>query len=575
VDAILEPRAVGDVTGAFFVPGYQRGYRWGPDEVDRLLADIWESNGAPYYLQPVVVKQMADGRWELIDGQQRFTTLYLIFQYMRDQGLQSAGAGYSIEYETRPGSQEFLRSPMADHKDENIDFHHIFGAYERIRSWFEAWEHRTQHVANKFYGYLFDSVKVIWYEASQDLDSITLFTRLNVGRIPLTDAELVKALVLANSRARPGYSDKSEQIAAQWDQFERELRAPEVWSFITGRHESEATHIGLVLDTLADQIGGRPSGRHRPRYYTFETLRNEITAGAQAFWDRVVKLHSLILGWYDDRQVFHKVGFLIQVGSDTFGRLVNLADGLTKPQLHAALDGRIRDVLDLTEEDLGALDYDTRSAKCSEVLLLMNVETVRARKDDTARYSFNAHSRGSWSLEHIHAQNAKELRRDEKIWREWLLLQRDVVEDLPTLESAVRAELLSEIDDVLGMIAEQQVHGVGVRFDAVKAAVEDALTDESTRRGENVHSLANLALLASGDNSALSNSTFEVKRREILARDKAGSYIPPCTRNVFLKYYTDADDQQIHFWGAADRESYLKAILEAVAPYLQTSEVAA
>lgn len=103
MDAILEPRAVGDVTGAFFVPGYQRGYRWGPDEVDRLLADIWESSGEPYYLQPVVVKQMADGRWELIDGQQRFTTLYLIFQYMRDQGLQSAGAGYSIEYETRPG----------------------------------------------------------------------------------------------------------------------------------------------------------------------------------------------------------------------------------------------------------------------------------------------------------------------------------------------------------------------------------------------------------------------------------------------------------------------------------------
>lgn len=80
MDAILEPRAVGDVTGAFFVPGYQRRYRWGPDEVDRLLADIWESNGEPYYLQPVVVEQMADGRWELIDGQQRFTTLYLIFE---------------------------------------------------------------------------------------------------------------------------------------------------------------------------------------------------------------------------------------------------------------------------------------------------------------------------------------------------------------------------------------------------------------------------------------------------------------------------------------------------------------
>lgn len=88
-----------------------------------------------------------------------------------------------------------------------------------------------------------------------------------------------------------------------------------------------------------------------------------------------------------------------------------------------------------------------------------------------------------------------------------------------------------------------------------------------------VHSIANLALLDGRDNAALNNAVFEVKRREIIRRDKVGSYIPACTRNVFLKYYTETGHQQLHFWSAADRQAYLDAILESVAPYLKPEEV--
>ena len=66
---------------------------------------------------------------------------------------------------------------------------------------------------------------------------------------------------------------------------------------------------------------------------------------------------------------------------------------------------------------------------------------------------------------------------------------------------------------------------------------------------------------------------FEVKRRDIIRRDKAGSYIPACTRNVFLKYYTETGNQQLHFWSGADRQAYLAAIQKAVEPYLQPEEV--
>ncbi|GAA2185280.1 DUF262 domain-containing protein [Leucobacter alluvii] len=576
VEALLEPKAVGDISGAFYVPAYQRGYRWGKDEVDRLLADIWASDGKPYYLQPVVVKAMADGRWELIDGQQRLTTLYLIFKFMVDHGLQSAGAGYAIEYETRENSRSFLQNPKAEQCDDNIDFHHIFGAYEHIRDWFETHGHRKQWAANKIYGYLFETVQVIWYEAPDEpeFDSISLFTRLNVGRIPLTDAELVKALVLARGRLLPGVSDKSEQIAAQWDVFERELRSPEVWSFITAKHEDEATHIGLILDTLADRLGGRPTGPHRPRYYTFETLRPAIENSPQDFWDDVVRLHSLVVGWYEDRDLFHKVGYLVATG-ESFADLVESASDLSKSALHAALDTKIRLRLRLTPEQLTELNYESAASKCEDALLLMNAETVRTRADSSERYSFRAHARGAWTLEHIHAQNAQPLKRDERIWAEWLRLHRAALQGVPTIDPTLRSQLTAEIDDVLSLIQHKQSHGIAPRFDSVKARTEAALSDSSVIADDGVHAISNLALLAGGDNSALSNSTFEVKRREILRRDRSGSYIPACTRNVFLKYYTESDAQQIHFWSPADRESYLGAIRAVLAPYLLPEEVLA
>lgn len=90
-----------------------------------------------------------------------------------------------------------------------------------------------------------------------------------------------------------------------------------------------------------------------------------------------------------------------------------------------------------------------------------------------------------------------------------------------------------------------------------------------------VHSVSNLALLASGHNSALSNAVFEVKRRRILELDRRGAYIPICTRQVFLKYYTDADAQQVHFWSTQDREAYLAALLSSdggVGAYLKPEE---
>lgn len=558
----LKILSVGDIAGDFFVPSYQRGYRWTEHEVRQLLDDIRASNGATYYLQPLVVKDRGGGSWELVDGQQRLTTLYLLFRYLKTSHLPTAAANYSITYETRPGSQAYLRSLSASVANTNIDFFHMFGAYQCIEAWFAQFEHRTTHEATRLYGFLFDSVKVLWYEAPNEVDSRDLFTRLNVGRIPLTDAELVKALLLSHGHAGAGQTDRSLEIAAHWDGIERDLKVPEVWSFVTGEDEEEATHISLLLDTLA----GGPRGRERPLFHTFETLRSRIEEDPQRFWRDVVDLHSLVLGWYEDRDLFHKVGYLIAVGR-TFQELVALSEGKGRSSFEAALDDWIRTHLKMTEDELFELTYQT-GRETSDVLLLMNVETIRGMKNSAERYSFRAHAAGAWSLEHIHAQNAEALNTVEQ-WTEWLSFHRAALADASDLDDEHRVGLLKLVDQVLSAEVTQQ------SFNAVAKDLAAVFTPADDTEDPDTHSIANLALLELGDNAALNNSVFEVKRREIIQRDKAGSYIPACTRNVFLKYYTPAASQQLHFWSAADRQAYLDAMRQALDPYLQPDEAEA
>lgn len=554
----LEILSVGDITGDFFVPAFQRGYRWTEDEVGRLLDDIRESGGSTYYLQPVVVKCRDDGSWELIDGQQRLTTLYLMFRYLKDTHLPSAAINYSITYETRRGSKEYLDRLSEDDAAHNIDYFHLFHAYRCIEDWFAQFQHRTTHEATRLYGYLYDSVKVLWYEAPAEVDSTDLFTRLNVGRIPLTDAELVKALLLSHGQAGPGHADRALEIAAHWDLIERDLRVPEVWAFVTGEAEEEPTHISLLLDTLA----GGVRGRERPPFQTFEALRPRIQADPQDFWREVVDLHSRVQGWYDDRALFHKVGYLIAVGR-TFADLVDLAQDKGRSAFEAALDGEIRSHLGLTAGDVSDLTYGSR--KTSDVLLLMNVETIRHMQDSSERYSFRAHAAGGWSLEHIHAQSAEPLTTVEQ-WTAWLEYVRAALQDLPGLDAELGESLVERIDGVLAAGVTQQ------SFSSLEADVT-AVFSPAGEPADDMDSIANLALLDSRDNSALNNSVFEVKRREVIRRDKLGSYIPACTRNVFLKYYTQTGVQQLHFWSAADRQAYLEALLDAVGPYLQPEEV--
>ena len=85
---------------------------------------------------------------------------------------------------------------------------------------------------------------------------------------------------------------------------------------------------------------------------------------------------------------------------------------------------------------------------------------------------------------------------------------------------------------------------------------------------DEIDTIDNLALLGVGVNSALSNSIFPIKRQILKQKDSQGEFIPICTKNVFLKYYSD-DIKDIYYWSKEDRSAYLKAIKNTLNKFME------
>ena len=560
------------IQGHFYIPSYQRGYRWEHEDVNRLLNDISNSNGSMYSLQPIVVMPWNKGeskdlpKWELIDGQQRLTTLWLIFNYMKTGGWKRTGAAYSLEYETRKDSAAYLADLSIDGSRTNIDFFHLYQANQAIGEWFDKADNdqAKERLIGKIHGYLCDSVRVIWYEAPANIDATALFTRLNVGRIALTNAELIKAALLSVMRKQT--IDKTKEVAAQWDGIERDLQHSEIWAFVAGMTNVESdekypTRISLLLDTLADENKAPRAGK-RPRYYTYDTLSADINNNSEVFWQEVVALHAKILGWFEQPNIYNKIGFLVACG-DHFGAIVKLSRGKKKSEFEALLKQNIKNNLDVKVDDLYEnLCYDDPRKgypTLLKLLLLLNVETTTNH-----RFPFDKHANENWSLEHIHAQNAQDLTKAEQ-WKTWLETHRKALNVVEANDNY--SEIKKLIAEVSTAIEEVNSPRFGERFKDISSRVEKILRPEGDVDKPD-HTLANMALLTSAHNSSLNNSVFEVKRQMILALDRKDEYVPVCTRNVFLKYYAEADIRNPHYWGEADKKSYLAEIQTRLADYL-------
>lgn len=552
----LEEKLVGKIKGEFYVPSYQRGYRWDESQVNALLDDVYSNKEKPYCLQPIVVRKDEQGRYELIDGQQRLTTLFIIYKFMIDRWPDYIeNINYSLTYETREGNADFFNQiENEDLANANIDFFFMHRAYMTVKAWFSRERDvKPLHVAGDITKYFDNNVKVIWYELQGGTreDATKLFTRLNIGRIPLTNAELVKALFLCESEEIT--RDKQLEISLQWDTIERELHDSDFWYFLTRKkEESYATRIELLFDFKAEKKDGE-----REQFYTFYWFnRRKTDTGIKQLWNEILSYYYRLKEWYKNDKLYHKIGYLVASGTSTIDKMMAETKDLKKSQMDTLLDDWIRKSVD-SKKPYAELNYLNDYGQITNILLLFNVISLM-KNGSGARFPFKEFNNEEWSLEHIHAQHSLKLNTQEK-WKEWLLIHLDSVKEMDNT-----TELVQEMQNAL---ANERL--TDVEFNNLSDRIMTLFSEQGDT--EYVHSLSNMALLQCSKNSALSNALFDAKCRKIREMDAQGQFIPYCTKMVFMKYYSSEkqDSISLHFWGKKDREAYIEKMNEILNDFLK------
>jgi uncharacterized protein with ParB-like and HNH nuclease domain len=606
----LKPVPINELSNKqFFIPHYQRGFRWIDLQVKQFLDDIdcfipreipgKEDERTFYCLQPVVVKLMDDnsksehnlaGEWyEVIDGQQRLTTIFIIVQYMNQKWIgEEKLAQFRLNYETRPGCVQFLQNLKVNADDSvdidksYIDYFHISAALKAIRLWHQNYQEEKGKKLNtsKFQSTLEFYAKVIWYKVSPNENSKALFERLNLGKIPLTNAELTKALFLSSESFKGILGEerkiKQFEIARLWDEMEHKLNEPDLkfWSFITN---SKREHYETKIDLILDLISGKADDEKDPFYTFFTFTEKQKNGNLITVWKEIEHFYYTLLEWYINKNYYHKIGYLI--ASKPFGnyngidlsQLVKDSMAKTKKDFLDQIDGLIKDSVKV---ELSELRYEPHYNQIFNVLLLFNVETNRSSDAISEFYPFKQHKDRKWSLEHIHARKSDNFEKTKKDpWLKWLELHLPILEEMKanTQKEDEREKIQVCINNINRYNNDQLTWE---RFSQLFKEVNDLFTLDPESMDRDSEGIVNLALLSQPDNSALNNSVFEIKRREIIRLDKEGNFIPVCTRRGFMKYYNEAGlNTQQYYWSESDREKYSNALKKTLENYLPENHI--
>jgi hypothetical protein len=549
----------------YYIPTYQRGYRWTPTQVTQLLDDVREftrrANPQPeefYCLQPLVLRPMDDGAYEVVDGQQRLTTLLLILRHFNERlAVRYQQKLYRLVYETRPDLHAFLENPSPEGAASNIDFFHIDQAIKTISDWFEKRDSEVEAIKDGF----LNKTKIIWFQLSPAENAVAAFTRLNVGKIPLTNGELIRALFLKRGNGgSPG--PPQLQIAHEWDALEKSLQVGDFWSFLSNDTAKRGGRIDFIFDLVARQDGLKPSA---DEYATFNHFSRKLAAkdaDIDVEWLTVKRTFMLLEEWFADRRLYHLVGFLIWCGEDV-NALRALAAGVGKQEFKKSLNAKIVEyvfgVIEpalLTMEwiagQLDEIEYAPGSRRIRRILLLFNLATLLGSEQSNMRFQFESFKTAIWDIEHV-----RSVTRDRpgtpngKV--EWLKQGQGY------LKSANEAPGLQA--DIQAFIDLPAKEATDVAFDGVYEKVLRHFREEQEDETDN--GIFNLVLLDYATNRSYRNAVFAVKRHRVLSLDRDGVFVPLCTRNVFLKCYNQRVEH-VMFWTQEDREGYRQAMIDTL-----------
>jgi hypothetical protein len=463
----------------------------------------------------------------------------------------------------------------ANDRINNSNNYHCFCAWKSIQKWFSEQEKAV--TSDKFLEKLLRQTRVIWFEVPENRNAVAqieAFNRLNSGKIPLTAAELIKGHFL-----KPG--TKSEvpggrtavEIALEWDLIERALQKDALWYFLVGeKGDYTPTRIDFIFESMNKTL--RKAG-------SSIQLFNEVIGSQDSrddVWKKVKRSFDQLGAWFDDRENYHLIGFLTasRRGSK-IPELLNTSLTCGKTELKNQIKKLIKDAVSKSLDNLSNLVYPAQGPEIKDILLLFNILAILGN-ESSQRFAFDRFFNESWTLEHIHAQNSRDLSVEDVMGEvRWLIpdaLKKDESEMWHEYVQKALGEPYLAGAPMLGACHQALNDWYGKR----KSSEEPSLRKKvnvllfqlfgQTDDPEDINNIDNLALLDSKSNIQNSNHIFPVKRQKVISKDMNGEFIPIATKNVFLKYYSKGRSLT-YIWNAEDKEHYKAAIEKMITDFVR------
>ena len=329
--------------GAHFnIPDYQRGYEWSKEEVTQLLDDLKtfkekkekEDSKSFYCLQHITVFKTTDGSYNVVDGQQRLTTLAIILSYFEQGGMFETQLSYSVREKTgdllkkKIFSREYWKGNERPDDDGPKDWYYIMDAADAVREW------AVEKVNDKdgFLKTLLHDAKLLFNEIDKagDIEEKLVFANINGAKADLDGADLLRALLI--TRAAREQHGAMERVNERRVRMGMELDAINAWC----AQDDVKAYLRLLLpdakkrdtgfDTDKYPIGflyqmiyetEKETQKDEEQHFDFRFFEYGLDISKNGpgddnieLYEELCKMYALARDWYSDKIIFHYTAYL-------------------------------------------------------------------------------------------------------------------------------------------------------------------------------------------------------------------------------------------------------------------------
>lgn len=573
------------------IPEYQRGYKWRIEQVLKLLKDIdgfnEENNKDKFYcLQNITIVKKND-YYDVIDGQQRLTTLFIILSYLqkyyKDEEIQLKNR---LKYSIRKESEDFLYKYIFEsdinyikEKDskyfynENFDnkfdsqdvFHFALAKYTII----EFLKGKTDEEKIKFYKKLLENVIIIVNEVKSGNEE-NIFRNLNSNKVPLAEQDFIRAIFITRCKEDNKTEKISKRLKTGYDIDNMNIwwSKSSVYKYFN-RFSKNYKGISLLYNLFFQCFKFKIDNKKYESLFDYLDNKNEKVNDTLK---DILRFHNTMVDWYKDYEIYHLLGFI------SITKQNNIVNIWNKWEENISRDAFIKELKNIIEKELvNSFNYNNKNYLESYLSSITNI-------------NFNWYGMSKETIKLLVLMDIiKILKNEEKNFvrlpAEYFSKYNEDIEHIfsktPNNETTIK-EAKENIENIIKLVKGNK------DTDRLNKFKNKIIKKEDTEKLNDIefleeykqlilsipiiNSIGNLVLLNLSVNRGYGNSEYEIKRNKIVSLYESNNkykYIRNHTWTIFTKSFYSNESKDLNDWTIKDIETTAKYIRYSIEDFFK------